>query len=166
MANAGQGESADRQRRQPPGSAGTVVRGTLQVALAMLAAASVFGWLGVAFMAGSEATQWTPLAALGLLAGLYGLLAFAAGNVMGRSRGRAGLAAAVLGTMLAWGVLEFLLGLPRLNSPELRAPLIVAVPLAAIGGIVGMSRAQDREVGVQELQEDMAAMSADEGEPQ
>jgi len=46
----------------------------------------------------------------------------------------------------------------------MRAPLIAAVPLAAIGGIVSLSRVRDREVGAQELEEELAAIATDEDE--
>ena len=150
-------ERAEGKMRPRPVLA--IVRGVLEVALAMLAAGSVLGWImTVGLIVGARASQFTPLPALVALAILYGLLGFAAGSVMGRRKGKTGVVCAVLGSMVAWGVLELLfwaVGVGLLDLLALRAPLVLAVPLSAIGGVVGMSRAEDRRIAVRELEEEL-----------
>lgn len=139
-----------------------LIRGVLQVALAMMAVASFFGWfITLGLVAGRESSQWTPLLAVGLLTGLYGLLGFGVGSVMTRRHGKQGMGSAVLGMMLAWAVIEFFFYLYGISSPELRAPLIAGIPLSAVGGLVSLSRARDREVGAQELEEELGAVARD-----
>lgn len=147
-----------------PGPVLATVRGVLQVTLAMMAVASMLGWVMLGFIAGASSAQWAPSIALVLLAILYGLLGFAMGSVMGRRQGRIGLTCALLGTMLTWGIFEFFFYLYGIGGPELRAPLLLAVPLSAIGGVVGMSRAEDRKVGAREREAEAAEVEREEGE--
>ncbi len=139
-----------------------ILRGTLQVTLAMMGAASCTGWLLLGFLSRSAAGPWTLPAALGVMTILYGLLGFALGAVMGRRQRARGLVSATLGTMLAWGIIEFFLSLAGSASPELRAPLIFGIPMCVIGGVVGMSRRADREAVTRELRAELEELQRED----
>ncbi len=133
----------------------SLIRGTLQVALALLAAASFGGWvvtLGV-LVAGSGSMEEIAAAFL-LITALYGILALAIGNAIGRRYDRCGVAAAAFGSLLAWGILEFFYAAWRIGSPEMRAPLMLGVALAVAGAVIGTLRGADREAARVELEQE------------
>jgi len=138
-----------------------VIRGSLQVALAMMAAASCTGWLLMGFLSRNVAGAWTLAVVFGALTVIYSLLGFALGALMGRRQGARGLASAALGTLLAWGILEFFFHLAHINSPELRTPLVFGVPTAVLGGVLGMTRPADRDALRRELREEMEELEAE-----
>ena len=139
-----------------------IVRGTLQVTLAMMATASCMGWLLLGFLARNKAGPWTLLVTLGALTLVYGLLGAALGGVMGRRLRTRGLVAVTLGTMLAWGILELFFYMADVGSAELRTPLIVGIPLSVFGALLGMSRPADREARLRELREAIEELETDD----
>jgi len=143
-----------------------IVRGTLQVTLSMLAAASCVGWLLLGFLARNTAGVWTLAVSISALTVLYSLLGFALGAVMGRRQGTRGLVSATLGTLLTWGILELFFWLARIGSPELRTPLIFGVPMCVLGGVLGMTRPADRAALRRELQEEMAELQGEMDDPE
>lgn len=141
-----------------------IIRGSLQVTLAMLAAASCTGWLLIGFLQGNTAGVWTLPVALIALTVIYSLLGFALGALMGRRQGTRGLVSATLGTLLTWAILEFFFHLAQINLPELRAPLIFGVPMCVLGGVLGMTRPADREAMRRELREELEELEELEGD--
>ena len=138
-----------------------IVRGTLQVTLAMMAAASCVGWLLLGFLARNTAGVWTVAVTIGALTVLYSLLGFALGAVMGRRQRTRGLVSATLGTLLTWGILELFFHMTGIASAELRTPLIFGVPMCVLGGVLGMSRPEDRAALRRELREEMAELESE-----
>jgi len=141
------------------------VRGILQVALALLIAASFGGWvvtLGVLVRPGSD--MRVIHGAFLVITALYGLLALAIGNTLGRRQGMRGVAAAALGSLLAWGVLELFYSLWKIGSPQMRAPLVLGVALSVAGAAIGVSRAADREAVRLELEQELGELADDEDE--
>lgn len=132
-----------------------IFRGTLQVTLTMLAAASCSGWFLLGFLAKNTAGQYTLAVSIGAMTLLYGLLGFALGAVMGRRQRAHGLVSAILGTMLTWGIVEFFFYLAGVNSAELRAPLIFGIPMSVLGGVLGMTRPEDRAALKRELRQEI-----------
>lgn len=146
-------DEADRQ---------SLARGILQVALALLAAASFGGWvvtLGLLVSAG--ATFEVVNTAFWILTALYGLLALAAGNALGRRQGNRGVVAAAVGSLLAWVVLEFFFFIWTIGSPAMRAPLVLGIPLAIVGAVIGVTRRADREALHVELRQEEHELDAD-----
>ena len=143
----------------------SLIRGTLQVTLALLAAASFGGWvvtLGILITGtGSLAEIATAFWAITLL---YGLLALAVGNVLGRRQEMRGVTAAALGSLLAWGVLEFFYAAWQIGSPAMRAPLILGVALAVLGAVIGTARKADRDAFRIEMEQERDELRRD-GEP-
>lgn len=135
-----------------------IVRGALQVSLGMLAAASCVGWMLLGFLAKGTAGVWTLPVSFMALTVLYSLLGFALGALMGRRQGTRGLVSATLGTLLTWGILEMFFHMADINSPELRTPLILGVPMCVLGGVLGMTRPADRAALRRELREEMAEL--------
>ena len=146
-----------------------IFRGTLQVTLAMMAAASCTGWLLLGFLATNSAGENTLVVALSALTLLYGLLGFALGAVLGRRQRSRGMVSAILGTMLTWGILEFFFHLAEISCPELRAPLVFGIPMCVIGAVVGMTRPEDRAAlkrelrqEIEELDDELESLEADD----
>jgi len=138
-----------------------IIRGTLQVTLAMLGAASCVGWLLLGFLARNTAGVWTLAVSVSALTILYCLLGFALGAVMGRRQRTRGLVAATLGTMLAWAILELFFWLAHIGSPQLRAPLILGIPSCVLGGVLAMTRRADYEALRRELREEIEELQAE-----
>ncbi len=132
-----------------------VFRGTLQVTLVMMAAASCSGWLLLGFLATNTAGPRTLSVSIGVMTLLYGLLGFALGAVMGRRQRSRGLVATILGTMLTWGILEFFFHLAGVSCAELRTPLIFGIPMSVVGGVLGMTRREDRAALKRELRQEI-----------
>ena len=132
-----------------------IFRGTLQVTLTMMAAASCTGWLLLGFLATNTAGPHTLRVSIGVMTLLYGLLGFALGAVMGRRQRSRGLVAAILGTMLTWGILEFFFHLAGIGCAELRTPLIFGIPMSVVGGVLGMTRPEDRAALKRELRQEI-----------
>ncbi len=121
----------------------------------MMAAASCTGWLLLGFLATNTAGANTLSVSIIIMTVLYGLLGFALGAVMGRRQRSRGLVSAILGTMLTWGIAEFFFYLAGVNSPELRTPLIFGIPMSVIGGVLGMTRSEDRAALKRELRQEI-----------
>jgi hypothetical protein len=138
-----------------------IFRGTLQVTLVMMAAASCSGWLLLGFLATNTAGQYTLTVSIGTLTVLYGLLGFALGGVMGRRQRARGLVSIILGTMLTWGIFEFFFYLVGINSAELRTPLIFGIPISVVGGVLGMTRPEDRAALRRELRQEIEELEED-----
>jgi len=138
-----------------------IVRGTLQVTLAMMATASCMGWLLLGFLAKNWAGPWTLFVSLSALTVVYALLGFAMGGVMGRRLRTRGLAVVAFGALLAWGILELFFYMAGVGSPELRTPLIIGIPISVVGALLGMTRPADREARLRELREAIAELEAD-----
>ena len=142
-----------------------LVKGVLEVTVVMLGSANVFAWIIMAwFLAGMQGRQWTPVAPLVALAVLYGLVGFGAGNIMARRHGRAGLVSALLGTTVACGMMLLMLVCLQICSAQLAVMLVLAIPVAAVGGFVGMWRAADRKAGREELKGSIAAPDPEEAD--
>lgn len=140
-----------------------LIRGTLQVTLGLLAAASFGGWvvtLGV--LAAGGGTMEEIAAAFWIMTLLYSVLALAVGNALGRRQGMRGVAAAALGALLAWGVLEFFYAAWQIGSPQMRAPLVVGVAMAAVGAVIGTARKADRDALHVELQQELQELGRDD----
>ena len=142
-----------------------LVRGTLQVTLALLAAASFGGWIvTLGILVGGTGTMEEIMAAFWLITVLYGLLALAIGNALGRRQEMRGVAAAALGSVLTWGVLEFFYAAWQIGSPAMRAPLIVGIALAVVGAVIGTKRKADREAMKREMLQEMRELEDEDQE--
>ena len=135
----------------------------------MMAAASCAGWMLLGFLATNTAGRYTLTVSIGTLTVLYGLLGFALGGVMGRRQRARGLVSAILGTMLTWGILEFFFHLAGISCAELRTPLIFGIPMSVLGGVLGMTRPEDRAAlrrelrrEIEELEEDWEGLESDD----
>ncbi|MFO8082263.1 MAG: hypothetical protein R6V07_18435 [Armatimonadota bacterium] len=143
----------------------SLIRGMLQTTLALLAAASCGGWVVLLGMfVGVNVDMTVITAAFWALTVLYGLLAVAIGNALGRRQGKRGIAAAVLGALLTWGMLEFFFHLWDIASPQMRVPMIVGVAFTAVGAAIGTVRKADREAVRVELREELDELQRDEDE--
>ncbi|MGI5816953.1 MAG: hypothetical protein ACOX9R_02530 [Armatimonadota bacterium] len=142
-----------------------LIRGMLQATFALLAAASFGGWfIMLAMFVGMTVDMTTILAAFWFLSALYGLLALAIGNALGRRQGRRGIAAAVLGALLTWGILELFFYLYDIGSAQMRVPLMIGITLSAVGAAIGTMRRADREALRVELREELEELERDEDE--
>jgi hypothetical protein len=156
-------QTGERQMLTP--STNSLIRGALQTTLALLAAASCGGWFVLlAMFVGVNVDMAVIFAAFWALTVLYGLLAIAIGNTLGRRQGKRGIAAAVLGSLLTWGILEFFFYLYQIASPEMRVPLIIGVASTAVGAAIGTVRKADREALHVELREELQELERDEDE--
>jgi hypothetical protein len=145
----------------------SLIRGALQATFALLAAASFGGWFVLlAMFVGVTVTDTVITAALWAITVLYGLLALAIGNSLGRRQGKRGMAASALGALLSWGILELFFHLYQIGSPEMRVPLISGVALSAVGAAIGTMRKADRDALRVELQEEMQELERDEDDEQ
>ncbi|MFP4248010.1 MAG: hypothetical protein ACLFU7_00040 [Armatimonadota bacterium] len=143
----------------------SLIRGILQTTLALLAAASCGGWVVLFGMFVGVTVDMTVItAAFWALTVLYGLLAVAIGNALGRRQGKRGIAAAVLGALLTWSMLEFFFYLWDIASPQMRVPMIVGVAFTAVGAAIGTVRKADREAVRVELREELDELERDEDE--
>ncbi|MFW5866849.1 MAG: hypothetical protein ACOCX2_03470 [Armatimonadota bacterium] len=143
----------------------SLIRGILQTTLALLAAASCGGWVVLFGMfVGVTVDMAVITAAFWALTVLYGLLAVAIGNALGRRQGKRGIAAAVLGALLTWSMLEFFFYLWDIASPQMRVPMIVGVAFTAVGAAIGTVRKADREAVRVELREELDELERDEDE--
>jgi len=143
----------------------SLIRGMLQVTFALLAAASFGGWVVLLGMfVGVTVDMAVITAAFWAITILYGLLALAAGNAMGRRQGKRGMAASALGALLSWAILELFFYLYQIGSPEIRVPLIAGVALSTVGAAIGTMRRADRQALRVELQEEMQELEREEGE--
>ena len=137
--------------------------------MALLAAASFGGWvvfLGV--LLGAEANMRLVTIAVWSITVLYGLLALAVGNVQGRRYGPPGIVVAVLGSLLAWLILEFFFHLFEISTAWMRAPLMAGIALAIVGAVIGAQRAADlraTEVDLEPEDAPAAATDPSEAEP-
>lgn len=140
-----------------------LIRGILQCTFALLAAASFGGWVvSLGMFIGKTVDIAMLMTAFWVVTALYGLLALAVGSAVGRRQGERGIAAAVLGALLAWGILEIFLFLYQIGSIEMRVPLIVGVAMSAVGALISTLRPADREGLRAELEEEMAELQRDE----
>lgn len=143
----------------------SLVRGMLQVTFALLAAASFGGWVVLLGMfVGVSVDMGVINTAFWAITILYGLLALAAGNAMGRRQGKRGMAAAALGALLSWSILELFFYLYQIGSAEMRVPLIAGVALSTVGAAIGTMRRADRDALRVELEEEMRELEREEGE--
>ncbi|MBD3293778.1 MAG: hypothetical protein GF393_12715 [Armatimonadia bacterium] len=143
----------------------SLIRGMLQVTFALLAAASFGGWVVLLGMfVGVTVDMGVIQAAFWAITVLYGLLALAAGNAMGRRQGKRGMAAAALGALLSWAILELFFYLYQIGSAEMRVPLIAGVALSTVGAAVGTMRRADRDALRVELEEEMQELEREEDE--
>jgi hypothetical protein len=141
----------------------SLIRGTLQVTFALLAAASFGGWVvTLGMFIGVSVSLEMITAAFWVITVLYGLLALAIGNAMGRRQGKRGMAAAALGSLLSWAILELFFHLYQIGSAEMRVPLMVGVALSAVGAAIGTQRRADRVALRVELQEELDELERDE----
>lgn len=132
----------------------SLARGVFQATLALLAAASFGGWVvTLSLLISAGATFHIVSVAFWIITALYGLLALAAGNALGRRQGRRGVAAAAIGSLLAWLILEFFFYIWNISSAAMRAPLVLGVPLSVLGAMIGVSRAADRAAAQTEAQQ-------------
>ncbi len=144
----------------------SLIRGTLQVALALLAAASFGGWvvtLGV--LAAGRGSVFEVTVSFWIITLLYSLLALAVGNALGRRQGVRGVAASATGALLAWGILELFYAMWQIGSPQMRAPLVMGVAMTVVGAFIGVSRKADREALRVELQQELTELEREESEP-
>lgn len=133
----------------------SLARGVLQVALALLAAASFGGWVvTLSLLVSAGATFQMVHTAFWIITVLYCLLALAAGNALGRRQGMRGVVAAAVGSVLAWAVLEFFFYIWNIGSAAMRAPLVLGIPVSTIGAIIGVSRRADRAAMRAELEQE------------
>jgi len=140
-----------------------LIRGILQVTFALLAAASFGGWVvTLGMFVGMTVDMAMITAGFWVITILYGLLALAIGNAMGRRQGKRGMAAAALGSLLSWAILELFFYLYEIGTPEMRVPLIMGVALSAVGAAIGTMRRADQEALRVELEEEMAELERDE----
>lgn len=140
-----------------------LVRGTLQATLWLMAAASLGGWVaGLGVLAAIGGDTRTVMIAFGAVTVLYGVLALAVGNALGRRQGLRGITASALGALLTWGILELLLRGFEINVPALRAPLVTGVAMSVVGAAIGVSRRADREALSVQLQEELGELARDE----
>jgi len=145
----------------------SLIRGMLQVTFALLAAASFGGWVVLLGMfVGVSVDMALIRTAFWAITILYGLLALAAGNAMGRRQGKRGMAASALGALLSWAILELFFYLYQIGSPEMRVPLIAGVALSTVGAAIGTMRRADRDALRVELQEEMEELEREEDEKQ
>lgn len=143
----------------------SVIRGALQSTFALLAAASFGGWFVVfAMFIGVTVDETIILASFWTLTVLYGLLAIAIGNVLGRRQGKRGIAAAVFGALLTWAILEFFFHLFDIASPQMRVPMTIGVACCALGAAIGTMREADRMALRVELEEEMQELEREEDE--
>jgi len=129
--------------------------------MALLAAASFGGWvvfLGI--LLGAEANMRLVTIAIWSITAIYALLALAVGNIQGRRYGPAGIVIAVLGSLLAWLILELFFHLFEIGTAWMRAPLMVGIALAIIGAVVGVQRAADLSATEVDLEEEDAPAAA------
>lgn len=141
----------------------SLIRGTLQVTFALLAAASFGGWVvTLGMFVGVSVDMGMIRTAFWIITVLYGLLALAVGNAMGRRQGKRGIAAAAFGAMLSWAILELFFYLYQIGSAEMRVPMIAGVALSAVGAAIATLRRADREALRVELMEEMQELERDE----
>lgn len=140
-----------------------LIRGTLQVALGLLAAASFGGWVvTLGILASGTGSMSEIAAAFWIITVLYGLLALAIGSALGRRQEMRGVAAAAIGSLLAWGILEFFYAAWQIGSPQMRAPLIMGVALAVVGAVIGTVRSADRRAIRIELEQEMRELERED----
>jgi hypothetical protein len=140
-----------------------LIRGILQSTFALLAAASFGGWVvGLGMFIGNTVDMAMLMTAFWIISALYSLLALAVGAAMGRRQGERGLAAAVLGALLTWGILEIFFLLYHIDSIEMRVPFVMGLAMTAIGALISTLRDEDREGLLTELEEGMAELQRDE----
>jgi len=145
----------------------SLIRGALQATFALLAAASFGGWFVLlAMFVGVTVDMTIIVAAFWAITVLYGLLAIAIGNTLGRRQGNRGIAAAVLGSLLTWAILELFFHLYDIGSPQMRVPMIVGVAFSALGAAIGTMRKADRLALRVELEEEIRELERDEDEEQ
>lgn len=145
----------------------SLIRGALQATFALLAAASFGGWFVMLSMfVGVTVDMTVIVAAFWAITALYGLLALAIGNALGRRQGKRGMAAAVLGALLSWAILELFFYLWQIGSMEMRVPLITGVALTAVGAAIGTVRKADREALRVQLREELEELEREEDEEQ
>lgn len=145
----------------------SLIRGILKATFAFLAAASFGGWFVLLVMfVGATVDMTIITAAFWALTILYGLLAIAIGNTLGRRQGQRGIAAAVLGALLTWLILELFFHLWEIGSSEMRVPMVVGVAFSALGAAIGTLREADRRALRTELEEEIRELERDEDEEQ
>lgn len=143
----------------------SLIRGMFQVTFALLAAASFGGWVVMLGMfVGVEVDMELVRTAFWAITILYGLLALATGNALGRRQGQRGIAAAALGALLSWAILELFFHLYQIGSAEMRVPMITGVALSAVGAAIGTMRRADREALRIELREELQELERQEHE--
>ncbi|NLO04235.1 MAG: hypothetical protein GX131_00260 [candidate division WS1 bacterium] len=124
--------------------------------IALLAAASFGGWVVMlGMLVGMPVDMHLVQISFYVITLLYGLLAFATGNALGRRQGMRGIAGAALGALLAWAILEFFFHLFEIGSAQMRAPLILGVALAVLGSAIGVTRPADRAAVLHELRQEL-----------
>lgn len=131
--------------------------------LALLAAASFGGWvITLSLLVATGATFEVINTAFWAITVLYGLLALAAGNALGRRQGMRGVAASALGSLLTWAILEFFFHIWNISSAAMRAPLVVGVPLSVVGAAIGVTRKADRAAMRAELEQEERELDTDD----
>lgn len=131
--------------------------------LALLAAASFGGWVvTLSLLTSAGATFRVVSTAFWIITVLYGLLALAAGNALGRRQGTRGVVASAFGSLLAWAVLEFFFHIWNIGSAAMRAPLVVGVPLSVVGAAIGVTRKADRAAMRAELEQEERELDTDD----
>lgn len=144
----------------------SLIRGTLQVGLALLAAASFGGWVvTLGILAAGRGSVVKVTVAFWIITLLYSLLALAIGNALGRRQGMRGVTASATGALLSWGILEFFYWIWQIGSPQMRAPLAMGLAMAVVGAFIGVSRRADREALRVELQEELTELEREDDEP-